>query len=124
MKFDFASQIPIYQQVADQIEAGILQGSFVECTQIPSTTEISRAFKINPATVLKGMNVLVSQGIIEKRRGVGMFVLAGSKEKVHQKRKQQFLETEVKELIIEAKKLAITKADLLSLLEEEFIDGK
>ncbi len=74
MKIDFESGIPIYLQIADQIEDSILSGMFPEDTQIPSTTEISTLYKINPATVLKGMTLLVDGGILYKRRGIGMFV--------------------------------------------------
>lgn len=122
MNFDFSSQTPIYLQVAEQIEVGILQGSYLDGAQIPSTTELSRTFKINPATVLKGMNLLVSEGIIEKRRGLGMFVTEGGSERVHQKRREQFLKSDVHELILQAKKLSFTKAELLTIIQEGFND--
>ena len=66
MEFDYSGTTPLFQQIAEQIEEGILNGSFKEGEQIPSTTEISKSFAINPATVLKGMNVLVERELIEK----------------------------------------------------------
>jgi len=60
--FEFNNETPIYRQIADQIEEGIFTGVFPPESQIPSTTEISRQFNINPATVLKGMNQLVEKG--------------------------------------------------------------
>lgn len=66
MQFNFNSTEPIYLQVADQIEEAIFTETFVEGEQIPSTTEISKEFHINPATVLKGMNILVDAQLIEK----------------------------------------------------------
>ena len=124
MRFDFSSPVPLYQQVADQLEAGILQDTYGPSEQVPSTTEIATVFKINPATVLKGMNLLVNEGILEKRRGLGMFVTVTGKETAHEKRKTLFLNAEVKQLIAEAQKLAITKEELLILIEEEFNDGQ
>ena len=59
MTINFESGKPIYIQVAEEIENGVLSGAFAEETQVPSTTEISVSYKINPATVLKGMNILV-----------------------------------------------------------------
>ncbi len=67
MHFKFTGGEPIYIQIASQLEEAIFTGVFSEGEQIPSTTEISRDFHINPATVLKGMNILVEAGLIEKR---------------------------------------------------------
>ena len=120
MHFDFSSAEPIYQQVADQIEEAIFAGAFVEGTQIPSTTEISREFKINPATVLKGMNILVKQQLIEKRRGLGMFVMSGAQNKIIAKRKASFYEDYVKSLIIESKNLGLSRSDLQGLIEKGY----
>lgn len=120
MKFDYSSTIPLFQQVADQIEEAILNGSFEEETQIPSTTEISKSYKINPATVLKGMNLLVERGLIEKKRGIGMFVLAGAQEDVKEYRKTEFLQTEVLQVVSEAKKLGITAQQLKELIERGY----
>ncbi len=79
MKLDFHADRPIYLQLAEAIENEILKGTLGgEDEQVPSTTEISVKAKINPATALKGgMNLLVDEGILYKRRGVGLFVKAG-----------------------------------------------
>lgn len=61
-------QMPIFMQVSEKLTDAIFTGAFAEETQIPSTTEISMTYKINPATVLKGMNLLVDQGLIYKKR--------------------------------------------------------
>ncbi|MBN9978105.1 GntR family transcriptional regulator, partial [Listeria monocytogenes] len=65
---------PIFVQVAEQIENQILAGLLAEDAQIPSTNELAGFLRINPATALKGVNMLVDAGIVEKRRGIGMFV--------------------------------------------------
>lgn len=87
MKLDFESEIPIYIQIAEALEDGVLSGGFPEETQVPSTTELSVAYKINPATVLKGMNLLVEEGVLYKRRGVGMFVQSGAESRIRAKRR-------------------------------------
>ena len=78
---------PIFIQIAEQLEDSIFTGIFPEETQIPSTNEISALLSINPHTVLKGMNVLVDEEIIYKKRGLGMFVKEGAVEKKKQKRR-------------------------------------
>ena len=120
MNLDFNSEKPIYLQLAEEIEDAILSGAYEEETQIPSTTEISVGYKINPATALKGINRLVDDGIVYKKRGLGMFVSTGAKEKIHDKRKETFFETYIISLVSEAKKLAITKDDILKMLERGF----
>ncbi|MPM87091.1 hypothetical protein SDC9_134184 [bioreactor metagenome] len=120
MKLDFENEIPIYLQIAQEIEDAVFTGSFPEETQIPSTTEISLAFQINPATVLKGMNLPVEEGLIYKKRGVGMFVCQGAREQIRQKRKETFFEGFVEKMVIEAKKLKLTKQELTALIERGF----
>ncbi len=117
MNLDFSSEIPIYIQIAQLIEDGILNGIYKEDEVIPSTTEISVKFKINPATVAKGFNLLVDQGIIYKKRGVGMFVSKGSKEVLIQKRKDSFYSNYIISLIEEAKKLNISVEDILDMIK-------
>ncbi|MCL1948939.1 MAG: GntR family transcriptional regulator [Turicibacter sp.] len=120
MNFDFNSAVPIYLQVAEQLEAGILQRIFPEGSQVPSTTEISKTFKINPTTVLKGVNLLVEEGILEKRRGVGMFVCQNAFQHVLQKGKKQFFTEQVGSLVTEAKKLGIGKEELVAVIKENY----
>ena len=120
MKLDFDSEKPIYLQISEQLEDAIFTGIYEEETQIPSTTEISVSFKINPATVLKGMNMLVDNGMIYKKRGVGMFVCAGEREKIRAKRQDQFYHCYIETMISEAKKLNLSKEQILDLIERGF----
>lgn len=120
MKFEYSGGKPLFQQVADQITEGILNGSYTEQEQIPSTTEISKSYQINPATVLKGMNLLVDQQLIEKKRGLGMFVIEGAQEKVRSIRKEEFLTKEVSQMVAEAQKLGITAEQLKKLIERGY----
>ncbi|MBT0785045.1 MULTISPECIES: GntR family transcriptional regulator [Enterococcus] len=120
MEFNFSGEKPLFQQVADQIAEGIFNGVYLEGEQIPSTTEISKSYQINPATVLKGMNLLVERQLIEKKRGIGMFVLPGAQERVRSARKEEFLNKEVLEVVAEAKKLGITAEQLKQLIERGY----
>ena len=120
MEFNFSGEKPLFQQVADQIAEGIFNGAYLEGEQIPSTTEISKSYQINPSTVLKGMNLLVERQLIEKKRGIGMFVLPGAQERVRSARKEEFLNKEVLEVVAEAKKLGITAEQLKQLIERGY----
>ncbi len=117
MKIDFSSQVPIYHQIAQSIENDIIKGIYEEETQVPSTTEISLNYKINPATVAKGYNLLVDDSIIYKKRGVGMFVALGAKKKLTNKRKKDFSKTYVKKLLEEADKLEITVEEIIEMIK-------
>jgi GntR family transcriptional regulator len=114
---DFNSEKPIYIQLAEAIEDDILKGIFEEESQVISTTEISVNFKINPATAGKGVNLLVDEGILYKKRGVGMFVSTGAREKILQKRKESFYEGFVLTLLEEASKLNISVDEVIKMIE-------
>lgn len=116
MKFDEKSSLPLFQQIADQIADGILTDILGEETQIPSTTEISSMYRINPATVLKGMNLLVDSEILYKKRGVGMFVKQGAKAQIIQTRKIAFKTTYLQPLLQEAKKINISDTEIIEML--------
>lgn len=120
MQLDHASEIPIYLQIAKEMEDAIFIGAFGEETQIPSTTEISVQLKINPATVLKGMNRLVEEDIIYKKRGLGMFVKQGAAARIKEKRQKEFYDKFIRPLVQEAKKLDLTPQDLEQLIERGY----
>lgn len=111
---------PIFIQIAEQLEDSIFTGLFPEETKIPSTNEISALFNINPHTVLKGMNMLVDEEIIYKKRGLGMFVKEGAVKKIRLKRQGKFYEQYIATLIEEAEKLKMTKEEIISLIERGY----
>ncbi len=119
MTINFDSEVPIYIQISEGIEDAILSGAFAEDTQVPSTTEISVGYKINPATVLKGMTLLADQGILYKKRGVGMFVSPGAVARVLEKRRRVFYAEYVVRLLEEARKLGISRDQLIAMIQEE-----
>lgn len=118
MKLELNDHEPIFIQISKAIEDEILSGSIKEGMQVPSTTELSKFYKINPATVLKGVNILVDKEILFKKRGIGMFVSKGAKEIIKNGRKENFKEVYLKDLIGEAKKLGITKEELLDMISD------
>ena len=118
MKLELNDHEPIFIQISKAIEDENLSDSIKEEMQVPSTTELSKFYKINPATVLKGVNILVDKEILFKKRGIGMFVSKGAKEIIKNGRKENFKEVYLKDLISEAKKLGITKKELLDMISD------
>lgn len=120
MKLDFESSKPIFLQIAEGMEDAILSGAFPEGQQIPSITELSASYKINPATALKGINLLVDEDIVYKKRGVGMFVNNGATEKLLQMRRERFYDSYIARLVEEAKRLGLTAEDIKNMIERGF----
>ena len=112
----------IYIQISEMIENDILRDVLLEDERVPSTNELAKLYAINPSTAAKGINILVDAGILYKKRGIGMFVSDGAKEVIRTKRKVQFYENYVSEIVNEAKTLGITKAELIAGIEKNFED--
>lgn len=123
MSINFSNDKSIYLQIEKMIEDDILKEILIEEEKIPSTNELAKTYNINPATAAKGINLLVDDGIVYKKRGVGMFVSTGGKEKVIYKRKQNFYKTFIVPLINESKNLNISQDELLNMIEQT-IQGK
>jgi DNA-binding transcriptional regulator YhcF (GntR family) len=116
MQLDPGTQKPIFIQLAETVEDNILKGIYPEETQVPSTTETSVTLKVNPATVNRGMNLLVDAGILYKKRGLGMFVCPGAREKILVRRKQAFFEDYLLPLLEEAGNLGLSREDVIGML--------
>ena len=114
----------IYLQIARMLEDDILRGVYKEEEGVPSTNELSRGYSINPATAAKGLNLLVDEGVLYKRRGIGMFVSKGAKEPVKEKRKAAFMDGYVKPLVREGKSLGLTGEELRAMLELAQSEGE
>jgi len=120
VNIDFESDKPIFVQIAEWLEDAILSNAFEEESQIPSITEISVMCKINPATALKGINMLVDKEIVYKKRGLGMFVKEGAVKKLMKERKNMFYESYIEALLDEAKKLNLNKEDIIEMIERGY----
>lgn len=108
---------PIYIQIREKIEDQIMNRLLEEDQQAPSTNQLTQFYKINHATVSKGINQLVDEGILYKKRGIGMFVAAGAREKLIHKRKQVFIQEDLAKLVQDADTLGITEAELIRLIK-------
>ena len=113
----------LYQQIAQTIEDDILRGVYQEEEQVPSTNELARAYHINPATAAKGLNLLTAEGILYKRRGLGMFVSPGAAEAVRQKRRAAFYDGYVRPLVKEGASLGLTGEELLAMVKAASEEG-
>jgi DNA-binding transcriptional regulator YhcF (GntR family) len=120
MQLNLDDEKPIFQQLAEEVEDNILKGIFEEESQIPSTTEIAIKFKINPATANRGVNLLVDEGIIYKKRGIGMFVAEGARKKIISKRKAAFNENYIVPLLKESKNLELTTDEIIAMIERGY----
>jgi DNA-binding transcriptional regulator YhcF (GntR family) len=108
---------PIFVQIAERIEEDILAGELPEETHVPSTNQFASFYQINPATAAKGVNLLVDQGILYKKRGLGMYVAPGARAKLLEKRREQFFEQYVVPMLQEAEKLGITMEQVTEMIQ-------
>ncbi|MFC0013949.1 MULTISPECIES: GntR family transcriptional regulator [Allobacillus] len=118
MRRDFDEGKPIFQQVRERIEDQIVNNQLKEGDQAPSTNQLVQFYEINHVTVAKGVNQLVDEGILFKKRGVGMFVAEGAKSKLVQKRRDAFMDNYVSPMVQEAEKLAIEEKEMLKLIRK------
>ena len=107
----------IYLQIAEMIETDILRDILLEEERVPSTNELAKLYAINPATAAKGVNILVDEGVLYKKRGIGMFVSAGAKEAILSRRKNEFYDNYVKKLLEEAASIGPGKKEGMQLIQ-------
>jgi len=110
---------PIYIQLGDWLENEILSGRVKPEEKIYSQYKLSEIFGINPATALKGLNLLVEKGIVYKKRGLGMFVSADALKLLKKEHKNEVLTEQIRGLVAEARLLDVSKEELIDLLEKE-----
>ena len=115
---DLNSDKSIYVQIAELIENEILIGNLKEEEQAPSTNQFAKIYQINPATAGKGLNILVDEGILYKKRGIGMFVAEGARKKIVKKRQVSFFKEILPEIIMEADRLEISIDELIDYIKE------
>lgn len=108
---------PLFLQIAEQIEGSIIDGSLPEETRAPSTNELAAFHRINPATAANGVNQLVSDGVLYKRRGIGMFVAGGARALLLERRRQAFGEEFIAPLLAEARKLGMGAEDIKKMID-------
>jgi GntR family transcriptional regulator len=109
---------PLFGQVAERLAAEIADGGLAEGERVPSTNELAAFYRINPATAAKGINVLADDGLLEKRRGIGMFVATGARQRLLARRRAEFTQRYVEPLLTEAARLGIDTDELFALIKD------
>lgn len=115
---DLNSDKSIYIQIAESIENEILLGNLKEGEQAPSTNQFAKVYQINPATAGKGLNILVEEEILYKKRGLGMFVAEGARENILKKRQNSFFKETIPELIKEGERVELTIEEIIKAIKE------
>ena len=116
----------LYRRIAKTLEDGILSGAYRDGDPVPSTNQFARLYAINPATAARGVNELVEAGILYKKRGLGMYVCDGAREKLLEARRKQFERETLRTFLQEAGRLNISRETLVQWIEdyrEEDING-
>jgi len=113
---------PVFQQIMDIIESDIITGVYQTDDLIISTTQIAKFYAVNPTTAVKAVSKLTDAGVLYKRRGIGMCVAAGAREKITQKRRDAFLNVTVDKFITEARTLGFAADELTALIHQK--EGK
>jgi GntR family transcriptional regulator len=108
---------PLFRQIAEQIEGSIVDGSLAEEDQVPSTNELAAFHRINPATAAKGVQQLVVDGVLYKKRGIGMFVAPGARSLLLERRREEFARQYLAPLMAEARKLGLDAEQLTKMIE-------
>lgn len=108
---------PLFRQIAELIEDSVVDGTLAAGDRAPSTNELADFHDINPATARRGLSLLVDSGVLEKRRGIGMFVTAGARDLIVARRREDFAANYLAPLIDEAVKLDFTRADIRHLID-------
>jgi GntR family transcriptional regulator len=109
---------PLFVQIAERLAEEIADGGLAEGDQVPSTNELAAYYRINPATAAKGIGMLTDDGLLEKRRGIGMFVAAGARTRLLGERRKRFAERYVEPLVAEASRLGIDVDELAAMIRE------
>jgi DNA-binding transcriptional regulator YhcF (GntR family) len=109
---------PLFVQIAERLADEIADGDLAEGGRVPSTNELAAYYRINPATAAKGISMLTDDGLVEKRRGIGMFVAAGARLRLLGERRKRFAERYVEPLVAEASRLGIDVDELVALIHQ------
>lgn len=114
---------PLFVQIAEHLADDIADGSLAEGERAPSTNELAGFYRINPATAAKGIGMLIDDGLLDKHRGIGMFVADGARERLLADRRKQFAEQYLDPMLAEARRLGIDEDTLISLIRGSMPGG-
>ncbi|NQT61679.1 MAG: GntR family transcriptional regulator [Candidatus Marinimicrobia bacterium] len=117
---NFDQKTPIYQQLAESIRQDILSGALPAEMAIPSVRQISVEYGLNPQTVLNATQLLIQEGLLEKRRGLGMFVQSSARKQLNRSASDRFKNETIQALVQEAQLLSISQTDLIKLIQKNY----
>lgn len=109
----WSDDLPIYRQLRDRVVAMILEGVLGDGDALPSVRNVAAEYRLNPLTVLKGYQELVDEGLVEKKRGRGMFVTDGAQSQLLKDERRRFLEKEWPNVVATIDRLGLDVAELL-----------
>lgn len=109
---------PIYRQLRDKVVAMILEGALKDGDALPSVRSVAADYQLNPLTVMKGYQELVDEDLVEKRRGLGMFVKEGARKKLGMDERERFLKEEWPRVVQTIQRLDLDAGELLKAVEE------
>lgn len=116
---DWNDQQPIYRQLRDRVVAMLLEGVLGDGDALPSVRNVAAEYRVNPLTVLKGYQELVDEGLVEKRRGRGMFVIEGARERLLRAERERFVAEEWPQVVATIERLGLDVRRLLAATEKE-----
>ena len=108
---------PLFVQIAEEIASAVVVGTYPEVNQVPCSNEQAAVHRIKPAPAAKGLNQLVSEGVLYKRRGIGMFVAEGARTRLLESRREDFARQYIAPLVIEARKIGIDAEQLKKMID-------
>lgn len=121
MKFN--DSVPIYLQLKEEIENAIITDSLKEEESLPSIRSLAAQYRLNPQTISNAINELLNEGVIFKKRGIGMFVEKGAKAKLKKRKNQEFRNKDLIKLVEKSKSLGITKEELIQAVASVYDQG-
>jgi GntR family transcriptional regulator len=124
MEAEWNDSQPIYRQLRDRVVAMILEDILSDGDPLPSVRTVAAEYRLNPLTVLKGYQELVDEGLVEKRRGRGMFVLDGARKTLMKDERQAFLNTQWPEIVATIRRLNLDPAALLARVADDAPSGE
>lgn len=110
----WSEDLPIYRQLRDRVVEMILEGVLGDGDALPSVRNVAAEYRLNPLTVLKGYQELVDEGLVEKKRGRGMFVTAGARRQLLKDERRRFVEKEWPKVLETIDRLGLDAAELLA----------
>jgi DNA-binding transcriptional regulator YhcF (GntR family) len=119
----FDNRSPIYRQIAERIRADVLNGALAGDEQVMSTNQYAAFYRINPATAAKAFQELVDEGILYKRRGIGMFVSPRARAALRERHRERFFADVVDPMATEARAIGIPLAEVIAHLEKVGASG-